>query len=126
MLLRTLIRHPDLPPLARLGLRIESGMNDVILLPVVVLGMLALQSGGQAHGGEVARHAVGLLLLGPLLGGLIVSLPVSPEWRLRLPFLVAAGFSTLAWLLFLVVCVLTGIQFLLARRWVHYEGGERS
>jgi multiple sugar transport system permease protein len=34
--------------------------------------------------------------------------------------------SSLAWLLFLVVLVLTGIQFLLARKWVHYEGGERS
>jgi multiple sugar transport system permease protein len=34
--------------------------------------------------------------------------------------------SSLAWLLFMVVLVLTGIQFYLARRWVHYEGGERT
>ncbi len=33
--------------------------------------------------------------------------------------------STLAWILFLVVVVLTGIQFGLARRWVYYEGEER-
>jgi sodium/hydrogen antiporter len=71
VLLRTLIRRPDLPPPARLGLRLESGMNDVILLPVVVLGMFALQTGGPAVGGELARHAVGLFLLGPLLGVLI-------------------------------------------------------
>lgn len=47
-----------------------------------------------------AAFGVGFVL-GPLLGGLIVRLPVDPEWRLRLPFLVAAGFSTLAWLLVL-------------------------
>ena len=47
-----------------------------------------------------AAFGVGFVL-GPLLGGMLVSLPVAPEWRLRLPFLVAAGFSTLAWLLVL-------------------------
>lgn len=47
-----------------------------------------------------AAFGVGFVL-GPLLGGLIVSLPVAPGWQLRLPFLVAAGFSTIAWLLVL-------------------------
>jgi DHA1 family tetracycline resistance protein-like MFS transporter len=40
-------------------------------------------------------------VLGPLLAGVLLALPVSDAWRLRLPFLVAAGFSTLAWLLVL-------------------------
>ena len=40
-------------------------------------------------------------VLGPLLAGLVMSVPVSPEWQLRLPFLVAAGFSTVAWILVL-------------------------
>lgn len=34
--------------------------------------------------------------------------------------------AALSWVLFSVVLVLTGIQFLLARRWVYYEGGERE
>src|SRR5919109_288287 len=68
VLLRTLIRHPKLPSTARLALRLESGMNDVILLPIVVLSMLALRSGGPAPAWEVGSHAVGLFLLGPLLG----------------------------------------------------------
>ena len=38
-------------------------------------------------------------VLGPLLSLELVDLPVPAEWRLRLPFLVAAGFSTLAWVL---------------------------
>jgi NhaP-type Na+/H+ or K+/H+ antiporter len=67
VLLRTLIRHPALPPRARLALRLESGMNDVILLPIVVLSMLALQLGGTGAG-EVGERIVGLFLLGPLLG----------------------------------------------------------
>ena len=32
--------------------------------------------------------------------------------------------AALAWVLFLIVLVLTGINFLLARFWVHYEGAE--
>jgi DHA1 family tetracycline resistance protein-like MFS transporter len=38
---------------------------------------------------------------GPLLAGLLMSLPIAADWRLRLPFLVAAGFSTIAWVLVL-------------------------
>lgn len=34
--------------------------------------------------------------------------------------------SSLAWVLFMVVVILTAIQFVLARRWVYYEGAERS
>ena len=40
-------------------------------------------------------------VLGPLLGGVLLELPVAPSWQLRLPFLVAAGFSTVAWVLVL-------------------------
>ncbi len=47
-----------------------------------------------------AAFGVGFVL-GPLMGGLLVKAPVAPEWQLRLPFLVAAGFSTLAWILVL-------------------------
>jgi NhaP-type Na+/H+ or K+/H+ antiporter len=68
VLLRTLIRNPALPPSARLALRLESGMNDVILLPIVVLAMYALRMGGEPRGGEVARIAMDLFVLGPLLG----------------------------------------------------------
>ena len=38
-------------------------------------------------------------VLGPLLAGSVVALPVPAEWRLRLPFLIGAGFSTLALIL---------------------------
>jgi MFS transporter, DHA1 family, tetracycline resistance protein len=41
-------------------------------------------------------------VLGPLLGMALVSLPVPADWRLRVPFLVASGFSTIAWVLVLL------------------------
>lgn len=47
-----------------------------------------------------AAFGVGFVL-GPLLGGVLLDLPVSPDWQLRIPFLAAAGFSTIAWLLVL-------------------------
>jgi MFS transporter, DHA1 family, tetracycline resistance protein len=57
----------------------------------------------RARGMGLIGMAFGLgFVLGPLLGGLLLGLPVHGEWRLRLPFLVAAGFSTLAWVLVLV------------------------
>ncbi len=68
VLLRSLLRRPVLPPVAKLALRLESGMNDVVLLPIVVLSMVAL---GMSHGVDtdhLGRRIVGLFLLGPALG----------------------------------------------------------
>jgi NhaP-type Na+/H+ or K+/H+ antiporter len=70
VLLRSVLRSPGFPPPARMALRLETGMNDVVLLPVVVLAMLFL-GGGPVGAGEMVRHALGLFLLGPALGGLV-------------------------------------------------------
>lgn len=67
VLLRTLLRQGALPGRTRLALRLESGMNDVVLLPVVVLAMLFTREGG-ATGALVGERAVGLFILGPALG----------------------------------------------------------
>jgi NhaP-type Na+/H+ or K+/H+ antiporter len=83
VLLRTLIRHPALPPPARLALRLESGMNDVVLLPIVVLAMLALRMGGGAPAAEVARLAMGLFILGPLLGAAVGYIGITLLDRVR-------------------------------------------
>jgi NhaP-type Na+/H+ or K+/H+ antiporter len=71
VLLRTLIRSRALPTTARVALRLESGMNDVVLLPIVVISILLLHPATEVTGGEVARSAVGLFLLGPALGALV-------------------------------------------------------
>jgi len=33
--------------------------------------------------------------------------------------------SAMAWVLFIVILAITGVQFVLARRWVYYEGAQR-
>jgi len=70
VLLRVLVRRPDVAADARLALRFESGMNDVVLLPIVVISMLFLRGAG-AEAGEAShagRLALGLFVLGPGAG----------------------------------------------------------
>jgi DHA1 family tetracycline resistance protein-like MFS transporter len=56
----------------------------------------------RARGMGLIGMAFGIgFVLGPLLAGLLLSLPLVDDWRLRLPFLVAASFSTIAWILVL-------------------------
>ena len=43
VLLRGMLRRPDLPGTARVALRLESGLNDAVLLPIV-LGAMALMA----------------------------------------------------------------------------------
>jgi NhaP-type Na+/H+ or K+/H+ antiporter len=71
VLLRTALRSRAMPASARVALRLETGTNDVVLLPIVVLAMLVLAAGAQGRlltGGEVGRAVVGLFILGPALG----------------------------------------------------------
>jgi MFS transporter, DHA1 family, tetracycline resistance protein len=56
----------------------------------------------RARGLGLIGMAFGLgFVLGPLLGGMLLDLPFPPEWRLRVPFLVGAVFSTIAFVLVL-------------------------
>jgi NhaP-type Na+/H+ or K+/H+ antiporter len=71
VLLRSVLRSRALPAPTRIALRLESGMNDVVLLPIVVLSMLFVRSGGTVAGGDVVKNAVGLFLLGPAVGALV-------------------------------------------------------
>lgn len=64
VLLRGLLRRPDIPAPARLALRLESGLNDVVLLPIVLVAMAVLGgSPGEAHAWP--RMGLNLFLLGP-------------------------------------------------------------
>ncbi len=68
VLLRGLLRRPDLPGPARLALRLESGLNDAVLLPIVIVAM-ALR-GMRPLDGPAAWSQMGLelFLLGPGAG----------------------------------------------------------
>jgi NhaP-type Na+/H+ or K+/H+ antiporter len=68
VMVRGLLRGPDLPDDARLALRLESGLNDLVLLPIVLV-VMAIQD-GQASGAATAWGQIGLrmLVLGPGAG----------------------------------------------------------
>ena len=77
VLLRTVLRSKALPEASRIALRLETGMNDVVLLPIVILSMLLLPGGQSdspgsiAGGAHVGRSLLGLFVLGPALGALV-------------------------------------------------------
>ena len=83
VLLRTVLRHQRLPESTRVALRMESGMNDVVLLPIVVLAMHFVPAApGEMERGLV-ESMVGLFLLGPLIGGVVGWLGITALVRVR-------------------------------------------
>jgi NhaP-type Na+/H+ or K+/H+ antiporter len=67
VLMRSLTRRPGVPDAARQTLGLESGLNDAVLLPVVLVAMLFLE-GMPGTRPEPARLAIDLALLGPGAG----------------------------------------------------------
>ena len=74
VLLRGLLRRSDIPPRARLALRLESGLNDVVLLPIVLVAMVFLGNGDPV---SWPRMGLDLFLLGPGAGVAVGFLGVS-------------------------------------------------
>jgi sodium/hydrogen antiporter len=68
VMLRGLLRRPGLPEPVRLALRLESGLNDVVLLPIVLVAMPFLGHNGLPSQTEWARIGLDLFLLGPGAG----------------------------------------------------------
>ncbi|MBI1796956.1 MAG: cation:proton antiporter [Candidatus Eisenbacteria bacterium] len=72
VLLRGALRSKALPDDVRTALRLETGMNDIVLLPIVVIAMIELGGSNAAVGPRALTHSlVGLFLLGPLLGAAV-------------------------------------------------------
>jgi NhaP-type Na+/H+ or K+/H+ antiporter len=76
VLLRGLLRRRDIPADARHALQLESGLNDVVLLPVVLIAMAFLNQ-GQLDGAGFAKLGLDLFILGPGAGILIGLLGVA-------------------------------------------------
>lgn len=67
VLLRGLLRRRDISSVTREALRLESGLNDVVLLPIVVVAITL--AGHPVHGtGGFAKMGLGLFILGPGAG----------------------------------------------------------
>jgi NhaP-type Na+/H+ or K+/H+ antiporter len=68
VMLRGFLRRPGLPGPVRLALRLESGLNDVVLLPVILIAMPILEQGRFLSQSEWGRIGLDLFLLGPGAG----------------------------------------------------------
>jgi NhaP-type Na+/H+ or K+/H+ antiporter len=68
VMLRGLLRRSGLPEPVRLALRLESGLNDVVLLPVILVAIPFLGQGTFLTRTEWARVGLDLFLLGPGAG----------------------------------------------------------
>ena len=77
VLLRGLLRRRDIPEDARHALQLESGLNDVALLPVVIIAMAFLSHGSPLTGADIAKLGLDLFILGPGAGILIGLLGVA-------------------------------------------------
>jgi NhaP-type Na+/H+ or K+/H+ antiporter len=77
ILLRGLLRRRDIPADARHALQLESGLNDVILLPVVLVAMVFFNPGTTLAGAGLPKLALNLFILGPGAGVLIGLLGVA-------------------------------------------------
>jgi NhaP-type Na+/H+ or K+/H+ antiporter len=86
VLLRTAMRSRAMPASARIALRLETGTNDVVLLPIVVLAMLVLAASTQGRAvtsGQAGRAIVGLFILGPVLGAVVGWLGITALVQIR-------------------------------------------
>ena len=71
VLLRGLLRRRDIPEDARNGLQLESGLNDAVLLPVVLVSVAFLTPTDSHSGAIFAKLGLDLFILGPGAGILI-------------------------------------------------------
>jgi NhaP-type Na+/H+ or K+/H+ antiporter/rhodanese-related sulfurtransferase len=68
VLLRGLLRSRHLSEAVRQPLRLESGLNDAVLLPIVLVAMALLARGPSLGDAEWVRMGIDLFLLGPGAG----------------------------------------------------------
>jgi len=82
VLLRGVLKGEFLPAPVRQALRLESGLNDAVLLPVVLVGMVFLRDGAFAAS-DWGSFALSLFLLGPGAGMAVGFLAVSALVMMR-------------------------------------------
>jgi len=94
VLMRSLMRRPGVPDVARQTLSLESGLNDAVLLPVVLIAMLFLDNmPGQRA--APSKMVIDLFLLGPGAGILVGFIGVTVLERVRRHFGVRRDYESL-------------------------------
>jgi NhaP-type Na+/H+ or K+/H+ antiporter len=70
VMLRGLLGRPGISPSVRQALRLEGGMNDAVLLPMVLIGM-TLGKGQSPSASEWAHLALNIVILSPAAGAIV-------------------------------------------------------
>jgi sodium/hydrogen antiporter len=68
VVLRGMLQGSGISARLHLALRLESGMNDVLLLPIVVIALAFGAAGGAPGAGVITQLLISLFVLGPLAG----------------------------------------------------------
>lgn len=71
VMLRALLRRPGLNTGVRQALRLEGGMNDAVLLPIVLVGMMWLGQGHSPVGTDWVHLGMDIVILSPVAGVLV-------------------------------------------------------
>lgn len=77
VILRGLLKRPDLPSSARQALRLESGLNDVVLLPIILVAMTIAVPAISGEEVSVFKLLLQMLVIGPGLGALVAWVAIS-------------------------------------------------
>lgn len=73
VLLRSVLRRPELSPPVRQALRMESGLNDAVLLPIVLIAIATATRPASFSAPEIARLILNMVVLSPA-AGIVVAL----------------------------------------------------
>ena len=71
VMLRALLGKPGVDAGVRQALRLEGGMNDAVLLPLVLVGMMLLTQGHSPNGSQWGHLAMSILILSPVAGVIV-------------------------------------------------------
>jgi NhaP-type Na+/H+ or K+/H+ antiporter len=94
VMVRGLIRNPALPEPAKQGLRMESGLNDVVLLPIILICMAFLGE-GPVTTSTLTELGIHLFLLGPGAGVVVAFLAIGLLEFLRRRFGIRRDYESL-------------------------------
>ncbi len=85
VMMRGLLRQQGVPQAASFALRVESGLNDLVVLPIVLLAMAFMAGGGALSAGEAVSVSARIFLIGPIVGAAVgfVSVRVLESVRAR-------------------------------------------
>jgi sodium/hydrogen antiporter len=93
VMMRGLLRGADVPAAARQALGLESGLNDIVLLPVVLVAMAFLSPPASSR--TPGRMALELFVLGPGAGVLLGFLGVAALDQVRRKLTVRSDYESL-------------------------------